>query len=365
MLSPPHFRLGWGMYFCLLITSTGCKGAPTEPKPTFDCPTKVSRALAFSHLKEAHVSMEVFTVEAAKKAIALCTDGLSCAPPRGKAGAATVARLLVERATAYTTLNENDAALADLQAALMWAEQGKKDDPLLVPEIHMASARLFLRKQDHDQAALSAARARDSASRLGEPAAGLQCEALILEGDLSARRPRNDYPPEGYFKRVFEVAQRYQYPETVWDAVERAAFRLSDLDERQRDELLGPIRALRQSKIKDEEEQRILTTRDASPSRDIMSIASGSIAGAEQTVAAMRAGFRDCFRRAADSTNSGQALLTISVGASGAVEHVDAESRDMPPIVLDCLTQQAMSAQFNPPNTDHAIVNVPITFIKQ
>ncbi len=309
--------------------------------------------------------MEVFTVEAARKAIDLCTDGLSCAPPRGNAGAATVARLLVERATAYTTLNENAAALADLEAALMWADQGKKDDPLLVPEIHLARARLHLRQQDHDQAALSASHARDSASRLGEAAAGLQCEALILEGDLAARRPRSDYPPEGYFKQVLEVARRYQYPETVWDAVERATFRLSDLDERERNELLGPIRALRERKIKDEEEQRILATRDASPTRDIMSIASGSIAGAEQTVAALRAGFRDCFRRAADSTDGGQALLTISVGASGAVEHVDAQSRDMAPVILDCLTEQAMSAQFNPPSSDHAIVNVPVTFIKQ
>lgn len=365
MLSSLAFRLKWSMSLLLLTCGAGCKSPPKEPQPTFDCPTKISSALAFSHLKEAYVRMEVLTVEAAENSISLSTDGLSCAPPRGKASAATVARLLMERARAYSSLDENEAALADLKASLMWAEQGKKEDPLLVPEIHLASAQIFLRLQSHDEAALSASRARDTADRLGEVAAGLQCEALLLEGDLANRRTNNAYPPAGYFRRVFEVARRYQYPESVWDPMERAAFRLNDMDETSRDELLGPVRALQDRKLKDEEEKRLLATRGANKSLDLVTLSSGSIAGAEQTVLAMRAGFRDCFRRAIESSEGGQAELTISVGASGAVEHVDAKSEKMSPGILDCLVEQAKRAQFNPPATGHAVLNVPVTFIQQ
>lgn len=366
MLFSLAFRLKWSVVLCLVAVSAGCKSiAPEEPKPTFNCQSAESSALAFSHLKEAYISMDVLTVEAAKRSIALSTDGLSCAPPRGKASAATVARLLMERARAYSSLDENEAALADLNAALMWAEQGKKEDPLIVPELHLESARLFLRQQAHDKAANSAARARDSADRLGEQAAGLQCEALLLEGDLANRRAKSDFPPDGYFRRVFEVAQRYQYPESVWDPMERAAFRLKDLDESNREELLGPVRALQERKLKDEEERRLLSVREATKSLDLVTLSSGSIAGAEQTVAAMRAGFRECFRRAIDSSEGGRAELSISVGASGAVEHVDAKSEKMSPAVLDCLTAEARAAQFNPPATGHAVLSVPVTFIQQ
>lgn len=309
--------------------------------------------------------MEVLTVEAAKASISLATDGLACAPPHGRASAATVARLLSERARAYSALDETDAALADLEAALLWAEQGKKEDPLLVPEIHLARARLYLRKQAHEKAAEAAAHARASAERLGEQAAGLQCEALLLEGDLANRRSNNSYPPDGYFRRVFDVARRYQYPESVWDPMERAAFRLKDLDATSREQFLGPVRALQERKLKDEEERRLLAGRATTRSLDLVKLSSGSIAGAEQTVSAMRSGFRECFRRTLDSSEGGRAELIISVGANGAVEHVDATSEKMSQSTLDCLTDQAKSAQFNPPATGHAVLIVPVTFIKQ
>lgn len=358
------------MKWCvLLLVSTltlGCKStAPEEPKPTFDCPEKISSALAFSHLKEAHVNMEVLTVDAAKKSVRLATDGLSCAPPNGNARAATVARLLTERARAYAALDENAAALADLTAALLWAERGKQEDPLLVPEIHLASAQLYLRGQAHDKAAESAARARDSAERLGEQAAGLQCEALLLEGDLANRRSNNTYPPEGYFRRVFTVAKRYQYPESVWDPMERAAFRLKDLNPESRSQLLGPVRALKERKQKDEEERRVLESRTAARSLDLVKLSSGSIAGAEQTVHALRSGFRECFRRTIDAGEEGRAELVISVGANGAVEHVEATSDKMSQATLNCLMDQAKDAEFNPPATGHAVLIVPVTFIKQ
>lgn len=365
MLSFLAFRQKWSVSLCLVALIFGCKSAPKEPKATFDCASKVSSALAFSHLKEAYLSMDEPTVEAAKRSISLSTDGLSCAPPRGKASAETVARLLMERARAYSSLGKNDAALTDVEAARLWAERGKKEDPLLVPEVHMQSARLFLRQQAHAKAAESAARARDAAERVGEQAAGLQCEALLLEGDLANRLSNNAYPPDGYFRRVFEVARRYQYPESVWDPMERAAFRLNDLDEGNREDLLGPVRALQERKLKDEEEQRLLSVREANKSVDLVTLSSGSIAGAEQTIVAMRAGFRDCFRRAIDSSEGGRAELTISVGASGQVEHVEAKSDKMSPGVLDCLTAQAKAAQFNPPTTGHAVLNVPVTFIRQ
>lgn len=366
MLASPAFRTKWCVSLLVAVLTFGCsKNAPQEPKPGFDCQRKISSALAFSHLKEAHVNMEVLTVDAARKSIQIATDGLSCAPPRGNARAETVARLLTERARAYAALDENAAALADLEAALLWAERGKKDDPLLVPELHLASAQLYLREQAHDKAAESAARARDSAERLGEQAAGLQCEALLLEGDLASRRNNNAYPPEGYFRRVFSVAQRYQYPESVWDPMERAAFRLKELNDESRAELLGPVRALKKRKEKDEEERRVLESRSTNRSLDLVKLSSGTIAGAEQTVHAMRSGFRECFRRSIDSGEEGRAELVISVGASGAVEHVDATSDKMSQATLNCLMDRAKDAEFNPPATGHAVLVVPVTFIKQ
>jgi hypothetical protein len=147
--------------------------------------------------------------------------------------------------------------------------------------------------------------------------------------------------------------------------MERAAFRLKDLDEKNREEILGPVRALQDRKLKDEEEKRLLETPGGSKRVDLVTLSSGSIPGAEQTVLAMRAGFRECFRRAIDSSDGGRAELTISVGASGAVEHVDATSEKMSQRVLDCLIAQAQGAQFNPPPSGHAVLNVPVTFIQQ
>jgi hypothetical protein len=272
---------------------------------------------------------------------------------------------LVVRARASASLDDNEAAVADLQAALSWAEQGKKDDPLLVPEIHLGMARLHLRDQAHDQAAQAAAHARSTAARLGLAGAALQCEALLLEGDLANRRAPERYPPSGYFMTLLDVAKRYKYPEDVWEYMESAVSRLG-LDAPKSAALMGPVPALRARKLADAAEAKMIARREKRRSPDMVSLSSGSIDGADQTVARMRTGFRDCYRRTlAGASSGGRAVLTISVGSNGAVEHVSAKSQDMDPATLDCLTAEARRAQFNPPATDHAVLNVPVTFVAQ
>jgi len=347
-----------------------CGKRAKEPEGAFHCPSKLSRALAFSHLKEAHVRLDTMTTEAAENAIALTTDGLSCAPPRGKAHGSIVARLLVERARASASLGRDDAALEDLEAALLWAERGKleggtsSEDPSLLPEIHLTRAFLFLRVQNHQEAAKSASKARDVASRVGIEAAAFECEALLLEGDLARRRGDESYPPEGYFRSVLEVARRHGYPETVLDYVERAAFRLEGIDEGERQQLLGDADAARERKA-EEENQRGPKGQSQTAPLDLISLSSGSISGADQTIAALRSRFRDCYRRTAADTRGVRAVLTITVGPSGFVESVDAKSDDMNAETVDCLVAETKGARFNPPESEQAVLVVPVTFIKQ
>src|SRR5690606_6646072 len=241
-------RVSHFLFLALCLMSLGCGKRAEAPESSFHCPSKLSRALAFAHLKEAHVRLETMTTEAAENAIALTTDGLSCAPPHGKAHGLVVARLLSERARASASLGQDESALQDLQAAILWADRGRREgggrnDPLLLPEIYLTQAFLLLRVQKHADAAESAAKAREAASLTGIEAAAIECEALLLEGDLAEQRGDQSHPPEGYFRRVLEVARRHNYPESVHDYVERAAFRLGDMDEDERKQLLGEAEA--------------------------------------------------------------------------------------------------------------------------
>jgi hypothetical protein len=351
------------------LTPSACGKRAESPEPAFHCPTKLSRALAFSHLKEAHVRLETMTTEAAENAITLTTDGLSCAPPHGKAHSSVVARLLLERARASASLGRNESALQDLEAAVLWAERGKhesggNEDPLLIPEIHLTSAFLFLRVPDHKSAAKSASKARDAASKVGIEAAAIECEALLLEGELAHQRNDQSYPPEGYFRRVLDVARRHGYPEEIHDYVERAAFRLEDIDDDERQRLLGDADAAKKRRA-DEQTHRTKKGPSQVGPPDLVSLSSGSISGADQTIAALRSRFRDCYRRTASDSRGVRAVLTITVGPSGFVEAVDARSDDMNRATVDCLVAEAKGARFNPPESEQAVLVVPVTLVQQ
>lgn len=98
------------------------------------------------------------------------------------------------------------------------------------------------------------------------------------------------------------------------------------------------------------------------------SVAGGNISNAAKVVAAMRAAFRACYQRGLDQNPDAQGSirLAIRVGPGGEVSNVTATpSGNLPPGVVDCVTARARRAQFDPPEGGSAVVQVPVTFVKQ
>ncbi|HTQ04112.1 MAG TPA: AgmX/PglI C-terminal domain-containing protein [Polyangiaceae bacterium] len=98
------------------------------------------------------------------------------------------------------------------------------------------------------------------------------------------------------------------------------------------------------------------------------SVAGGSISNAARVIAAMRPAFRACFQKGLDQNPDaqGSVRLAIKVGPGGEVANVQATpSGNLPPGVVDCVTARAKHAQFDPPEGGAAVVQVPVTFVKQ
>ncbi len=98
------------------------------------------------------------------------------------------------------------------------------------------------------------------------------------------------------------------------------------------------------------------------------SLAAGSVSGAAGVVARMRAGFRRCYQRGLDQNPdiSGSIRLTIQVGPGGGVSSVSGGSTgSIPSSVVSCVKARARAARFNPPDGGSAVINVPISFVKQ
>lgn len=96
--------------------------------------------------------------------------------------------------------------------------------------------------------------------------------------------------------------------------------------------------------------------------------AGGQVSNASRVVAGMRAGFRACYNRAL-ATNpdaQGRISLSIKVGPGGEVSGVSASSSgSLPPSVVGCVKARARAARFSPPQGGMAVVQVPVTFVKQ
>jgi hypothetical protein len=95
-------------------------------------------------------------------------------------------------------------------------------------------------------------------------------------------------------------------------------------------------------------------------------ISKGFIPGADQTVASMRTGFRRCYQKHLSAGESGgQATLIISVGAGGVVEQVSTQSQGLNAETIECLSNEARRARFDPPRGGHAVLQVPVTLVRQ
>src|SRR5690606_30755430 len=103
------------------------------------------------------------------------------------------------------------------------------------------------------------------------------------------------------------------------------------------------------------------------PKENMMRVASGRVPGADQAIAAMRSGFRRCFQKSLSQGSSpeGRTVLIISIDSGGAVENVHARSEKMDRATVSCLADEARRAQFNPPETDHAVLEVPVVLVQQ
>lgn len=98
------------------------------------------------------------------------------------------------------------------------------------------------------------------------------------------------------------------------------------------------------------------------------SVAGGSVSDASRVVAQMRAGFRACYNRglAENPDIEGKIALSIKVGPTGQVASVSAtKTGNIPDSVVECVKSRANSASFSPPQGGAAVVQVPVSFVKQ
>lgn len=98
------------------------------------------------------------------------------------------------------------------------------------------------------------------------------------------------------------------------------------------------------------------------------SVSVGSVSNAQSVIAGMRAGFRRCYQQALDQNPDiqGSIRLTIRVGPGGEVTGVSSSSTgNLPPSVIACVEARARAGQFAPPEGGSAIVEAPITLVKQ
>ena len=80
----------------------------------------------------------------------------------------------------------------------------------------------------------------------------------------------------------------------------------------------------------------------------------------------MRAGFRACYERqlAVDADAAGSVSLSILVGIGGRVSEVVATTIGLSVEATDCLMWHAAASRFSAPEGGKAVVNVPVTFVK-
>jgi hypothetical protein len=97
-------------------------------------------------------------------------------------------------------------------------------------------------------------------------------------------------------------------------------------------------------------------------------VAGGTVSDASRVVAQMRAGFRACYNRGLSENPDieGKIALSIKVGPTGQVVSVTAsKTGNLPVSVIDCVKARANSANFSPPQGGAAVVQVPVSFVKQ
>lgn len=94
----------------------------------------------------------------------------------------------------------------------------------------------------------------------------------------------------------------------------------------------------------------------------------GTISDASRVVARMRPGFHSCYTNglASNPDAAGKIALKIMVGPTGDVTNVSATvSGNLPGDVVECVKRRARGGHFAPPEGGSAVVDVPVSFVKQ
>jgi hypothetical protein len=97
-------------------------------------------------------------------------------------------------------------------------------------------------------------------------------------------------------------------------------------------------------------------------------VTGGNVSNASRVVNGMRATFRACYQRGLQENpdSQGAIQLTIRVGPGGEVSGVSASaSGNLPASVVGCVRARAQAAQFAPPEGGAAVIQVPVSFLKQ
>jgi hypothetical protein len=97
-------------------------------------------------------------------------------------------------------------------------------------------------------------------------------------------------------------------------------------------------------------------------------VVAGQVTDASRVIARMRPSFHICYNQGLISNPdaSGKISLKIQVGADGGVTGVAASvSGNLPAEVVECVKRRARSGRFNPPDGGSAVIDVPVTFVKQ
>jgi hypothetical protein len=92
------------------------------------------------------------------------------------------------------------------------------------------------------------------------------------------------------------------------------------------------------------------------------------ISNAASVIAGLKGGFRRCYERALaeNPDQEGRIDLSIKVGLGGEVQSVTATAQgNLSSSVVACVRGKAQAAQFEPPQGGLAIVQVPVSLVKQ
>jgi hypothetical protein len=98
------------------------------------------------------------------------------------------------------------------------------------------------------------------------------------------------------------------------------------------------------------------------------SVAAGSVSDASRVVASMTAGFRRCYNKSLETNPdaSGSIRMVLRIGPGGEVSSLTATpSGNLPESVVGCVSARARGARFSPPDGGSAVVEVPVSFVKQ